>query len=110
MIRRPPRSTLFPYTTLFRSLHARGAGYDAEVLDRGPGQFGDEPLRAQCDDELRVGGNAGDGSGVLDAEAAGAPAVGAAGAGREERGAAPPGRGGAPPPPPRRLVGGGGAG
>src|SRR3712207_8816397 len=26
MIRRPPRSTLFPYTTLFRSLHARVAG------------------------------------------------------------------------------------
>src|SRR2546422_10226898 len=24
MIRRPPRSTLFPYTTLFRSLHADG--------------------------------------------------------------------------------------
>src|SRR5258708_12945677 len=24
MIRRPPRSTLFPYTTLFRSLHACG--------------------------------------------------------------------------------------
>src|SRR2546426_8753671 len=24
MIRRPPRSTLFPYTTLFRSSHARG--------------------------------------------------------------------------------------
>src|SRR5256885_12888713 len=24
MIRRPPRSTLFPYTTLFRSLHAAG--------------------------------------------------------------------------------------
>src|SRR2546430_6973685 len=24
MIRRPPRSTLFPYTTLFRSLHLRG--------------------------------------------------------------------------------------
>src|SRR2546422_11527761 len=23
MIRRPPRSTLFPYTTLFRSVHAR---------------------------------------------------------------------------------------
>src|SRR2546429_1422962 len=30
MIRRPPRSTLFPYTTLFRSHVAR----DAEVLDR----------------------------------------------------------------------------
>src|SRR5256885_11535477 len=24
MIRRPPRSTLFPYTTLFRSRHTRG--------------------------------------------------------------------------------------
>src|SRR5256886_10499829 len=26
MIRRPPRSTLFPYTTLFRSQPCRGAG------------------------------------------------------------------------------------
>src|SRR2546430_11915327 len=26
MIRRPPRSTLFPYTTLFRSLHRARAG------------------------------------------------------------------------------------
>src|SRR5258708_17978995 len=26
MIRRPPRSTLFPYTTLFRSLFTRGRG------------------------------------------------------------------------------------
>src|SRR3712207_8889670 len=26
MIRRPPRSTLFPYTTLFRSLAGRGVG------------------------------------------------------------------------------------
>src|SRR3989442_6449465 len=26
MIRRPPRSTLFPYTTLFRSLHATVLG------------------------------------------------------------------------------------
>src|SRR5256885_13228114 len=25
MIRRPPRSTLFPYTTLFRSMNKRGA-------------------------------------------------------------------------------------
>src|SRR2546422_7619737 len=30
MIRRPPRSTLFPYTTLFRSLHAR-AGVRRDV-------------------------------------------------------------------------------
>src|SRR5256885_16717198 len=28
MIRRPPRSTLFPYTTLFRSLTARGEEAD----------------------------------------------------------------------------------
>src|SRR5436190_7484599 len=27
MIRRPPRSTLFPYTTLFRSLTNHGFGY-----------------------------------------------------------------------------------
>src|SRR2546430_9413166 len=29
MIRRPPRSTLFPYTTLFRSPGARGSGRGA---------------------------------------------------------------------------------
>src|SRR2546425_6298833 len=28
MIRRPPRSTLFPYTTLFRSTDPRGAGVE----------------------------------------------------------------------------------
>src|SRR3712207_9119000 len=31
MIRRPPRSTLFPYTTLFRSLDAGGAGRVGDV-------------------------------------------------------------------------------
>src|SRR2546429_7375789 len=45
MIRRPPRSTLFPYTTLFRSHHARGwdepldhsgrAGPIADARERG---------------------------------------------------------------------------
>src|SRR3712207_8623763 len=35
MIRRPPRSTLFPYTTLFRSLDRRAAA--RLVLDAGPG-------------------------------------------------------------------------
>src|SRR3712207_7188891 len=39
MIRRPPRSTLFPYTTLFRSLargtvHGSGVGGDGHI-DRG---------------------------------------------------------------------------
>src|SRR3712207_8967815 len=28
MIRRPPRSTLFPYTTLFRSVHVHGEARD----------------------------------------------------------------------------------
>src|SRR2546429_2285066 len=32
MIRRPPRSTLFPYTTLFRSLRARGGVVIPAVL------------------------------------------------------------------------------
>src|SRR2546426_5401384 len=32
MIRRPPRSTLFPYTTLFRSLGACGTGSAPQVV------------------------------------------------------------------------------
>src|SRR2546427_2300938 len=35
MIRRPPRSTLFPYTTLFRS-HANGSSSEIALLDRWP--------------------------------------------------------------------------
>src|ERR1035438_6085208 len=33
MIRRPPRSTLFPYTTLFRSGHRRGSRPMTRILD-----------------------------------------------------------------------------
>src|SRR5256885_7681656 len=43
MIRRPPRSTLFPYTTLFRSVPAmirRGAPYSPAPVDE-PLQSGD---------------------------------------------------------------------
>src|SRR5438270_2663723 len=36
MIRRPPRSTLFPYTTLFRSARTGGT---ARVLDEKQGRF-----------------------------------------------------------------------
>src|SRR5947199_6007456 len=36
MIRRPPRSTLFPYTTLFRSLSLMGAFADFADLVHGP--------------------------------------------------------------------------
>src|SRR5438876_3848791 len=45
MIRRPPRSTLFPYTTLFRSL--------AQVLDAREVEVGE--IAAVVDDPLRVG-------------------------------------------------------
>src|SRR3989442_7444134 len=48
MIRRPPRSTLFPYTTLFRSLgprsrpsRARRARVDAAVQGNGAGRLAD---------------------------------------------------------------------
>src|SRR2546430_13058909 len=41
MIRRPPRSTLFPYTTLFRSQVSRvgqpGGGHFVEVFERSKG-------------------------------------------------------------------------
>src|SRR2546426_2273758 len=43
MIRRPPRSTLFPYTTLFRSrLDDLG---DAEIRDHGPALFVQHDVR-----------------------------------------------------------------
>src|SRR2546422_5475589 len=45
MIRRPPRSTLFPYTTLFRSLHASG-----EVRRQRPEYTnGDHEQQESCD-------------------------------------------------------------
>src|SRR3712207_4470452 len=33
MIRRPPRSTLFPYTTLFRSRDLVGVGHERDLLE-----------------------------------------------------------------------------
>src|SRR3712207_7219764 len=36
MIRRPPRSTLFPYTTLFRSSYLHAVGITNEDLDNKP--------------------------------------------------------------------------
>src|SRR2546422_6367355 len=40
MIRRPPRSTLFPYTTLFRSATSSGAYYQGGAMDGSrPGVF-----------------------------------------------------------------------
>ena len=55
MIRRPPRSTLFPYTTLFRSRSTLGSISRVPVTEsRGePCQFGIEPSRAE---EMQHGG------------------------------------------------------
>src|SRR3712207_8330657 len=39
MIRRPPRSTLFPYTTLFRSDEPQRAVVGADEVDPGVGQL-----------------------------------------------------------------------
>src|SRR3712207_7433137 len=45
MIRRPPRSTLFPYTTLFRSVFAVGARRDDHAIrDREDGVEADAKL------------------------------------------------------------------
>src|SRR3989454_7019222 len=63
MIRRPPRSTLFPYTTLFRSRVGRELG---ELLIAGPGAHRQEalpgevphverPLRVLTPDPCRIG-------------------------------------------------------
>src|SRR3989454_5441551 len=58
MIRRPPRSTLFPYTTLFRSLPLRGTPDGATVLDRGI-QFAAEDRVATAVAEVAFGHSGG---------------------------------------------------
>src|SRR2546421_6670654 len=45
MIRRPPRSTLFPYTTLFRSNHAHAISDSGAILFRGKSANDDRFLR-----------------------------------------------------------------
>src|SRR2546426_1483046 len=62
MIRRPPRSTLFPYTTLFRSVQAilsdPNGGFAARAITRDPGKDkakglaarGAEVVKADLDD------------------------------------------------------------
>src|SRR2546430_9335377 len=48
MIRRPPRSTLFPYTTLFRSMRAYPAWHESfiELFRR----YGQKPVQSWPDD------------------------------------------------------------
>src|SRR2546426_3478078 len=49
MIRRPPRSTLFPYTTLFRSKPVRPGAELRRNVGCGRGAFVGEPARPRCD-------------------------------------------------------------
>src|SRR2546430_10830468 len=63
MIRRPPRSTLFPYTTLFRS--ARGASRKArrgdEIVPARPrGEEAADEVAARAADHVRGERNGGD--------------------------------------------------
>src|SRR2546427_2022434 len=56
MIRRPPRSTLFPYTTLFRSLRASHSDLGSDLKERmggagSPGRFKARNLLVLFQDE-----------------------------------------------------------
>src|SRR3712207_8735994 len=67
MIRRPPRSTLFPYTTLFRSLGRLGRNKLGEDIVVPRSQIGTMVRRvgeisAECGLPIVVFGHAGDGN------------------------------------------------
>src|SRR5258708_17776372 len=53
MIRRPPRSTLFPYTTLFRSVDARRRAQQARPLQLLVAARGDDGARSRQHGELQ---------------------------------------------------------
>src|SRR3712207_9024923 len=52
MMRRPPRSTLFPYTTLFRSVHGTLSGQPPEVVyTPDPGYLGNDLFAFKTSDD-----------------------------------------------------------
>src|SRR5258708_10230901 len=53
MIRRPPRSTLFPYTTLFRSDAAAPSRSRSAARRHGPCACGSAPRRSRTKDRCR---------------------------------------------------------
>src|SRR2546422_9805346 len=92
MIRRPPRSTLFPYTTLFRSLFPpTGTIHCSALNEKGeisgctttsglawklPGRCGDSPIiGAGCYTDQDVGSAGATGSGEENIKVAGAPTI-----------------------------------
>src|SRR5256885_11386415 len=86
MIRRPPRSTLFPYTTLFRSVAVYRQADRQRAARRGAAREGEAPPGAHAEHRHVVGAGVdgeepaavvAQGDGALRAEArAGAPAAG----------------------------------
>src|SRR2546425_12701326 len=87
MIRRPPRSTLFPYTTLFRSLPARfgaeQAGDRGLVLEGGADRAGGRVLGG-----AQAGGGLADRDRLVFAAGGGGGVVGVAGVGGDPVGGA----------------------
>src|SRR5436309_6078126 len=57
MIRRPPRSTLFPYTTLFRSALPRGDRGRRRLRDDEPSRLSESRSRARDRDSDRRDGD-----------------------------------------------------
>src|SRR5256885_9505600 len=53
MIRRPPRSTLFPYTTLFRSLWVPREEHETAAVLLGPGQGDGKPVTLPAEELVR---------------------------------------------------------
>src|SRR6266436_5171701 len=54
MIRRPPRSTLFPYTTLFRSHPSVRGGGDAGLRPQGAGRVRSEEHTSELQSRLHL--------------------------------------------------------
>src|SRR2546422_11027434 len=79
MIRRPPRSTLFPYTTLFRSCPHCGKAID--IFGHGEGSktaiaYGVPVLgEVEIDPRIRIGGDTGKPVASLGEEGAGAKSL-----------------------------------
>src|SRR5258708_32094929 len=55
MIRRPPRSTLFPYTTLFRSEPRKELSISGREADAQSGKVGALGQRLEFDDVCKIG-------------------------------------------------------
>src|SRR5256884_7754728 len=55
MIRRPPRSTLFPYTTLFRSPKTLGLYFMYDVKQADPAEWSSPPFEAALLDKPGLG-------------------------------------------------------